>query len=153
MEIRRLQQSDHLVLASAIRLLVPLVSDEPIDNQIIDESYLKQVLGDKSCYYILCLDDSTPVGYLSAFRFPAVETADFQVYLYDIAVVERFRQRGLGPQMIEELKRHCREDEVSYIWVGTSLNNVAPQRTFEKTGARKVSETYVEYIYQFDENV
>jgi ribosomal protein S18 acetylase RimI-like enzyme len=152
-EIRRLQESDYLVLASAIRLLVPLVSDESINNQIIDESFLKQALGDKNCYYILCLDDSTPVGYLSAFRFPAVETADFQIYLYDIAVDERFRRRGLGARMIEELKRHCREDKVNYVWVGTSLDNEAAQRTFEKTGARKVSETYVEYIYKFDENL
>ena len=153
MEIRRLQPSDYLVLASAIRLLVPLVSDEPSSNQIIDESYLKQVLGDKNCYYILCLEDSTPVGYLSAFRFPAVETADFQVYLYDIVVAERSRQRGLGSRMIEELKRYCRDDKVNYIWVGTSLDNQAAQRTFERTGARKVSETYTEYIYHFDENV
>ncbi len=149
MEIRRLQESDYLLLASAIRLLVPLVSDEPVDNQIIDEPYLKQVLGDKNCYYILCLDDSTPVGYLSAFRFPAVETADFQVYLYDIAVDEQFRQQGLGSRMIEELKRHCGENKVDYIWVGTSLDNEAAQRTFVKTGARKISETYVEYIYEF----
>ena len=152
MEVRRLQASDYLLLASAIRILVPLVSDEPINNQIIDESYLKQVLGDKNCYYILCLDDSTPVGYLSAFRFPAIETAEFQIYLYDIAVDEKFRQRGVGSRMIEELKRHCREDKVNYVWVGTSLDNIAAQRTFEKTGARKVGETYVEYIYEFDEN-
>ncbi len=113
---------------------------------------MNQVLGDKNCYYVLCSDDSRPVGYLSAFRFPSVETADFQVYLYDIAIDEQFRRKGLGSRMIEELKSHCRKDKVNYIWVGTSLENEAAQRTFEKTGARKVSETYVEYIYQFDEN-
>ncbi len=149
MEIRRLQQSDYLLLASAIRTLVPLVSDEPISSQTIDEAFLKQVLGDKNCYYILCLDNSTPIGYLSAFRFPAVETADFQIYLYDIAVDELFRRQGLGSRMIEELKRHCGEDKVDFIWVGTSLDNEAAQKTFEKTGARKVSETYVEYTYEF----
>ena len=153
MEIRRLQPSDYLVLASAIRLLVPLVSDEPMGNQVIDESYLEQVLGDRNCYYLLCLDDSSPVGYLSAFRFPSVETADFQVYLYDIVVAEGSRQQGIGARMIEELKRYCREDNVNYMWVGTSLDNLAAQRTFERTGARKVSQTYTEYIYEFDENV
>ncbi|MEO6050880.1 MAG: GNAT family N-acetyltransferase [Pyrinomonadaceae bacterium] len=149
MEIRRLQQSDYILLASAIRILVPLVSDEPISGQVINEVFLKQALNDKNCYYILCLDNSTPVGYLSAFRFPAVETADFQIYLYDIAVEERFRRLGLGSRMIEELKRHCGEDKFDFMWVGTSLDNEAAQKTFEKTGARKVSETYVEYIYDF----
>ncbi|MEP6705831.1 MAG: GNAT family N-acetyltransferase [Acidobacteriota bacterium] len=149
MEIRRLQQSDYIPLASAIRILVPLVPDEPISGQVINEAFLKQALSDKNCYYILCLDNSTPVGYLSAFRFPAVETADFQIYLYDIAVEERFRRQGLGSRMIEELKRHCGEDKVDFMWVGISLDNESAQKTFEKTGARQVSEAYVEYTYDF----
>ncbi len=53
--------------------------------------------------------------------------------------------------MIEELKKCCMEDQVSRIWVGTSLDNEAAKRIFEVTGARKVGETYLEYIYYLDE--
>ena len=52
--------------------------------------------------------------------------------------------------MIEELKRYCKADGVDHIWLGTSLENEAAQKTFERTGARKVSETYIEYVYPLE---
>ncbi|RUR79176.1 hypothetical protein PCC6912_33500 [Chlorogloeopsis fritschii PCC 6912] len=109
-----------------------------------------RALGDKNCYFIVCLIDSSPVGYLSAFRFPTVKNDVFYVYLYDIIVDEKFRNKGLGSRMIAELQRHCKEDRVEQIWVGTSLENEVAQKTFERTGAQKVSETYVEYIYRIN---
>lgn len=144
MEIRRLQENDYLFLASAIERLV---SDKPFTT---DEVYLKRILADKNHYFILCLDGSMPVGYLSAFCFPSVETVNFQAYLYDITVDEKFRRKEIGTRMIEELKQYCREDKVDYIWVGTTLDNEAAQRTFEAAGAREISEIYVEYEYDFD---
>ncbi|MBE9189542.1 GNAT family N-acetyltransferase [Gloeocapsopsis crepidinum LEGE 06123] len=147
MEIRRLQENDHELLASALWLLIP----ESERGSVASHAYLKQALGCKNCYFLLCLVDSTPVGYLSAFRFPAVENTSFQVYLYDIVVDARFRRKGIGTRMIEELKKCCIEDQVSRIWVGTSLDNEAAKRAFEITGARKVRETYIEYIYDLDE--
>ncbi|WP_016876138.1 GNAT family N-acetyltransferase [Chlorogloeopsis fritschii PCC 9212] len=147
METRRLQENDYPVLSSAIQLLIP---EEDRDGSIASSSHLMRALGDKNCYFIVCLIDSSPVGYLSAFRFPTVKNDVFYVYLYDIIVDEKFRNKGLGSRMIAELQRHCKEDRVEQIWVGTSLENEVAQKTFERTGAQKVSETYVEYIYRIN---
>jgi ribosomal protein S18 acetylase RimI-like enzyme len=107
-------------------------------------------LARRDCYFIVCLVDTTPVGYLSAYRFPEVESASFFVYLFDIIVDERFRRKGIGSRMIEELKKQCREDQVGWIEVGTAVENQAAQRTYEGTGARKV-ETCVGYLYLLNE--
>jgi GNAT superfamily N-acetyltransferase len=61
------------------------------------------------------------------------------------------RRRGIATGLLEVLKQCCRADGVTRIWVGTSLENRAAQRTFEATGARNVSETYVEYIYDLND--
>lgn len=150
MEIRRLQKNDCELLASAIWLLIP---EEDRARSVASHDYLKQALASQDCYFILCVVDSTPVGYLSAFRFPVVQHNSFQVYLYDIVVDERFRRKGIGTRMIEELKKLCLEEQVSRIWVGTSLENEAAKRTFAVTGARQVQETYIEYIYYLDKGV
>ncbi|MFQ4142663.1 GNAT family N-acetyltransferase [Chlorogloeopsis sp. ULAP02] len=147
MEIRRLQENDYPLLSSAIQLLIP---EEDRDDSIASSSHLMRALADKNCYFIVCLIDSSPVGYLSAFRFPAIENDVFYVYLYDIIVDEKFRNKGLGSRMIAELKKYCKEDGVEHIWVGTSLENEAARKTFENTGAQKVSETYIEYIYRIN---
>jgi ribosomal protein S18 acetylase RimI-like enzyme len=144
MEIRRLQPNDHDLLESAIQILVP---EEDRSNKIDRDAHLKDALGRQDCYFIVCLVNSTAVGYLSAYRFPNVENADFQVYLFDIIVDEPYQRTGIGSRLIEELKRQCLTDGVGRIWVGTALENTAAQRTFERTGAQK-SETCVEYIYE-----
>ena len=148
MEIRRLQSEDYAFLASAIQTLVP---EDERDGGVASEAHLRRALANTACYFIVCLIDSGPVGYLSAFRFPAIDDDNFQVYLYDIIVDEGHRRTGIGSRMIEELKRQCRADGADHIWLGTSLENEAAQKTFERTGARRVSETYIEYVYPLDE--
>jgi aminoglycoside 3-N-acetyltransferase I len=147
MEIRRLQRGDSALLAAAIRTLIP---EDEREGGVASDAHLRRALGDPVCYFIVCLSDSTPIGYLSAFRFPAIAADCFQVYLYDIVVDERHRRKGVGSRMIEELKRHCKGDGAAGIWVGTSLGNVAAQKTFERTGGTRVSETYIEYVYPLD---
>ena len=148
MEIRRLGSGDHTLLASAIQLLIP---EDERDGRVASDAHLKQALGGTACYFIVCLNDSIPVGYLSAFRFPAIEDGGFKVYLYDIIVDESHRRKGIGSRMIEVLKRHCKEDGAGHIWLGTSLENEAAQKTFEGTGARKIRETFIEYVYSLEE--
>lgn len=143
MEIRRLRETEHELLATAIQLLVPA---EDRRNNVNRAAHLQQALADRTCYFIVCLLDALPVGYLSAYRFPDVENADFHVYLFDIIVAEPYWRQGIGGGMIEVLKQQCRADNVSRIWVGTAIDNQAAQRLYERTGAQK-SETSVEYIY------
>ena len=148
MEIRRLQEDDYVLLASAVQSLIPEVER---DGGVASQAHLRRALANTACYFIVCLIDSAPAGYLSAFRFPAIDEDCSQVYLYDIVVDEKHRRKGIGSRMIEELKRHCKMDGADHIWLGTSLENEAAQKTFEKTGARKISETYIEYVYPLDE--
>ncbi|HEX9988194.1 MAG TPA: GNAT family N-acetyltransferase [Chloroflexia bacterium] len=149
MEIRRLQGSDYALLASAIQALIP---EEERDGGVASAAHLKRALENTACYFIVCLLDSNPVGYLSAFGFPAIDNDCSQVYLYDIVVDEQHRRKGIGSRMIEELKGQCKQDGADHIWVGTSLDNEPAQKTFEGTGAERERETYIEYIYSLDED-
>ena len=146
MEIRRLQSSDYDILASAISILVP---EEDRSNNVNRTAHLQDALARRDCYFIVCLANSIPVGYLSAYCFPNVENADFHVYLFDIIVAEQHQRAGIGSRLIEELKRQCLADGVARIWVGTALENAAAQRLYERTGGQR-SETCVEYIYELE---
>lgn len=146
MEIRRLQPNEHDLLALAIQLLVP---EEDRSNSANRAANLQAALDRPDCYFVVCLVDATPVGYLSAYRFPNVENADLHVYLFDIIVDNRYQQAGIGTRLIEELKRLCYADGVARIWCGTALENTAAQRLYERTGAAKV-EICVEYIYELE---
>jgi ribosomal protein S18 acetylase RimI-like enzyme len=147
MQIRRLQEGDEALLAGVIEKLIP---EEERAGNLASQTHLRQALSNPTYYFIVCLIDSTPAGYLSAFRFPKVDEDSFQVYLFEIEVGEQHRRKGVASGMLEELKRQCQTDRVSLIWIGTDLANEAAQRTFEKAGAERVQETYIEYNIDLD---
>lgn len=143
MDIRRLNSDDVDVLQAAVRRLL-----EPADgDELSIGEDLASALADSRCYFLVCEKDAVPVGYLSAFRFPTVEWSGQMVYLYDLVVDADRRREGIGTMLVEALKDLCRADGVTRVWAGTAIENQAAQRTFERTGARRVSETYVEYVY------
>lgn len=149
MEIRRLRRPDVALLAEAVKSIV-----EPGDDGDGPASieHLETALAEANTYLFVCFVDGRPVGYLSAYRFPATDHDGFLVYLYDVTVHRDYRRRGIGAQLVDALKRECHADDVTEIWVGTSITNAAAQRTFESTGAKRVSDTYVEYIYDLGDD-
>ena len=140
MDILRLSQDDAELLRSTVRQL--LGSDPGPDQR-----HLTTALGRSDCYFLVAREEESPIGFLSAFRFPSVEEASDLVYLYDLVVAPVYRRRGIATQLIETLVANCRDHGVVSIWAGTAVENLAARGAFEKTGARRVSETYAEYVY------
>ena len=145
MDIRRLGPDDSSLLETAVRQV--LLPSEPASAQ-----QLVRAIADPRCYFLVSVQDDVPLGYLSAYRFPTVEGGRFMVYLYDLVVAPEHRRRGIGAQLVQELKEWCREDGVTRLWVGTTHENHAAQRTFAATGARRVSERYIVYAYDLEAN-
>ncbi len=143
MDIRRLGPDDSSLLEAAVRHV--LLPSEPASAQ-----HLVHAVADSRCYFLVSVQDDVPIGYLSAYKFPAVESSGFMVYLYDLVVVPEHRRRGIGTRLVQELKERCRKDGVTRVWVGTTPENQAAQRTFAATGAYRVSEEYIEYAYDLE---
>lgn len=144
--IRRLREGDGEFLAATIRAAI---AEEEWRDSTMELTFLEQALRNDSCYYFTCLIDDMPVGYLCAYRFPDAPGGVYHVYLQSIDIAERFRQRGIGTALVEALKHACVADGVDHIWVGASIDNVAAQRLYVKTGGKHV-ETGMEYVYELD---
>ncbi len=105
-------------------------------------------LDDDACYALLALASQGPVGLLGAYRLPGLSARGPLVYLYDIAVAPAHRDRGIGRALIEHLLDFCRRDGVRLVWAGTGLDNAAARALFERCGARRLGERYVEYEWR-----
>ena len=148
MEIRRLQAEDYALLGAAIE---SLIDKEERDGGVASPGHLQRALQNDACYFLVALLGSTPIAYLSAFRFPAIDSDSWQVYLFDIVVLEEHRRKGIASHLIKELRTLCLKDGVLYMWLGTSLENTAAQKAFEATGRSRVQDTYIEYEYIFED--
>lgn len=138
-EVVRLSKNDMPV---ARQLAVELL-DEPS----VAPERLAELLDDERSIVLAAMREAVPVAYLVAYRFPSL-SGETLVYLYDIEVLPALRQRGIGTRMVSTLKEICRTQGVDSIWVGSSLTNVAACTLWSRTGAERVSDQFVEFIYE-----
>ena len=144
MDVHRVRPGDEAYWAEAVAALVP---EDDRDGRLASAADLAHALGDARCYLFLALLDATPIGLLSAYRFPDVEGGGYLVYLYDLVVDEELRRQGAGKALVAALVAQCEAEGVRQIWAGTALDNAAARRTFEATGAVLEGETYAEYTW------
>jgi ribosomal protein S18 acetylase RimI-like enzyme len=143
-EIRRLQPGDEQLALQVVRDLVPV---EERDGREPSVSHLRRLLGQDTNDLIVATAGGTPVGFLTAYRMPALCCDASMVYLFEIEVAVPFRRQGIAKRMIALLKTLCRESDVEDIWVGTDNDNIAAKRLYASTGATCVAPDCCEFTY------
>jgi ribosomal protein S18 acetylase RimI-like enzyme len=146
MEVRRLTSKDAELAQTIISGFNPYQEEAafPPVGQI------QGFLSNETCYLVAAMDDDMVVGYPLAYRFPAFFEKGNTAYLYDIEVLPRHRQKGIGKKLISELLRYLKPDGVTEVWLGTAVDNLPAQKLFQVTGAKKEEEVFSEYFYYLD---
>ena len=84
---------------------------------------------------IVALEHGQPIGYVVAYLLDRVDRDQRMMFFYEIGVAEPHRRRGIGKQLVEQLKSVCRRQDVMKMWVPTGRSNVAATRLYASTGA------------------
>lgn len=66
--------------------------------------YIERRLQDDSFIALVVLHEGVVVGGLAAYELIKFEQERSEIYIYDIAVAEEFRRRGIAAALIEELR-------------------------------------------------
>ena len=69
-----------------------------------DDAWLTRQLAKEAVILLVAETDGRVVGGLSAYELPKLEAARSEIYLYDLAVAEDHRRRGIATRLIEELQ-------------------------------------------------
>ena len=145
MTVRRLGPGDE---ALALRIVQALKPGDERDGREPSLGHLARFLGMDTNYLLAAVADGAPVGFLTAYRMPALAGDASMVYLFEIEVAARFRRQGLGKRLVELLKQVCTETNVEDLWVGTENTNTAARRLYESTGGVYESTDNCELIYE-----
>lgn len=70
-----------------------------------DATYLKRILGSETFIAFAAIDGNDVIGALVAYELPKFEQARSEIYIYDLAVSEVHRRRGIATALIRELQR------------------------------------------------
>ena len=77
------------------------------------------------------------VGGLAAYELPKFERIRREIYIYDLAVAETHRRRGLARGLILELKRIARARGAYVIYVQADLVDAPAIALYESLGTRE----------------
>lgn len=101
------------------------------------DAYLLQLLGNPHFVAIAALEGEFVVGGLAGYVLPKFEQPRAEFYIYDLAVAESHRRRGVATAMIEELKRLAAARGICAIYVQADHGDDPAIALYSKLGIRE----------------
>lgn len=113
--------------------------DDPesyVSRQPTDE-YLGNLLASDTFLAVATFHDGQPVGGLAGYVLPKFEQARSEFYIYDLAVAEAFRRRGIATALVERLKAAAAERGIYVIFVQADYGDDPAIALYTKLGIRE----------------
>jgi aminoglycoside 3-N-acetyltransferase I len=136
--IRQLVAADVDLMRQLLRVFGD-VFDEPKTYQARQPSdaYLKGLLDGDSFIALAALADGEVVGGLAAYHLRKFEQERSEIHVYDLAVAEAYRRRGIATGLFERLKAIAAERGVYLIFVQADYGDDPAIALYTKLGARE----------------
>lgn len=100
-------------------------------------------LADDHHHLLVAYEGSRPVGFVSGVEVTHPDKGT-EMFLYEMAVDEPYRRRGIGRELVERLATVARRCGCYGMWVVTDHDNEAARATYEGTDAVPESGQVVE---------
>ena len=102
-----------------------------------DDAYLARLLGGDHFIALVALQDEAVVGALAAYVFDKFEQARREIYIYDLAVEESHRRRGIATALIEKVRRIAAARGVWVIYIQADQGDDPAIALYSKLGRRE----------------
>ena len=102
-----------------------------------DDAYLERLLDRDDFIQLAAADGAEVVGALSAYVLPKFEQARSEIYIYDLAVDQAHRRRGIAEAMIGCLQEIAREMGAWVIYVQADHGDDPAIALYTKLGTRE----------------
>jgi aminoglycoside 3-N-acetyltransferase I len=137
-EIRQLTQSDTALLQELSSLFGKVFGDaQSYDARPPSEAYLANLLASDSFIALVALDEARIVGGLAAYELRKFEQERSEIYIYDLAVAEAQRRKGIATALIRKLQALAAARCAYVIFVQADHGDDAAIALYTKLGARE----------------
>src|SRR2546430_5790339 len=99
---------------------------------------VRRFLADPKHHLFIAYSDDRPVGFVSGVELTHPDKGT-EMFLYELAVDEEFRERGIGTALSNALRALAVELGCYDMWVLTDADNRAALGTYRKSGASESS--------------
>lgn len=102
-----------------------------------DDGYLGAQLSNRSVIVLVAEDAGTVVGGLVAYELPKLEQARSEIYIYDLAVAEAHRRKGIATALIAKLQGIARGCGAWAVYVQADYGDEPAIALYTKLGSRE----------------
>jgi aminoglycoside 3-N-acetyltransferase I len=102
-----------------------------------DDTWLDSLLGKEHVIVLVALADDAVVGGLVAYELDKFEQARREIYIYDLAVAEAERRRGIATALIERLRDIAAARGAWVVYVQADYGDDPAIALYEKLGERE----------------
>ncbi|MBM6593432.1 AAC(3)-I family aminoglycoside N-acetyltransferase [Microvirga pudoricolor] len=102
-----------------------------------DDAYVQGLLAKDHVAALVAVSEGAVVGALVAYELEKFERARREVYIYDLAVDERFRRRGVAMALIAHLRGIAARRGAWVIYVQADYGDDPAVALYEKLGTRE----------------
>ena len=135
---RPLGSSDIGLMRDMLRMFGRAFDDMPTYTAAQpDDAYLAHLLGSDTFIAVAALQGEVVVGGLAAYVLPKLERARSEVYLYDLAVADTHRRRGIATALIAELRRIAAARGAWVVFVQADYGDDPAVALYTKLGTRE----------------
>jgi aminoglycoside 3-N-acetyltransferase I len=106
-------------------------------NAVPSDEYLSNLLAKPHFIALVAMDGAEVVGGLAAYELEKFEQDRREVYIYDLAVAEAHRRKGVATALINELKRIAKEHDAYVIYVQADQGDTPAIRLYESLGTKE----------------
>lgn len=136
--LRRLG-ADDVGLARLLNAMFGAAFGEPdtYEGEPPSEAYLAELLAKDHVVALAALADGEVAGGLFAYELDKLERARREIYIYDLAVAEPHRRRGIATALIERCRRIAAERGAWVVYVQADYEDGPAVALYEKLGRRE----------------
>lgn len=106
-------------------------------SKLPSDEYLGKLLAQTSFVALVALEDQKVVGGLAAYVLEKFEQERSEIYIYDLAVVEAHRRKGVATGLINKLKGIAKEVGAYVIYVQADTGDDPAIKLYESLGTRE----------------
>ena len=137
-EFTQLRSSDIGLLKDLLRVFGQAFDDvETYQGAVPRDEYLRALLARPHFIAIVARSGGDVIGGLAAYELEKFERERREIYIYDLAVAEQHRRRGVARGLIGALKDAARARGAYVIYVQADQGDVPAIRLYESLGTKE----------------
>ena len=133
----RLGSQDVVLMQAANRLFADVFGEEGYHGPPAGPDHLEKLLADDKFIALAAYVDGEMAGAIAAYELVKFEAERSEIYIYDLAVIERYRRQGVATALIAAVQEIGRDKGAWVVFVQADPPDEPAVALYDKLGTRE----------------